>query len=124
MPTSVPDDELERYRATRRRREIEHREWQCAVKQDAMQSAERVAQFLKDRFGVECVMLFGSVAEDEVLGPRSDLDVAVKGLSAMAYYRAVARVQSFAARGRVDLVRLEQCSPSLRRTIEEQGIDL
>ena len=124
MPTSVPDDDLERYRATRRCREAEHREWQREAKRKAMASARRVARWLKDTYAVERVVLFGSVAQDEVLGPRSDLDIAVEGLPSQEYYRAVACVQSFVDRGQVDLVQIERCPPSLRTTIEKRGIEL
>lgn len=124
MPESVTDTELERYRTERRRRDAAHCQWQQEAKQKAMQSARRVAQCLKHAFGAERVVLFGSVAEGEMLSSRSDLDIAVEGLSSMDYYRAVAHVQSIATNGRVDLIRMEDCTSSLRTTIQKHGIEL
>lgn len=122
MPLS--DQALARYRETRRRRDAAAQEWQEEMRRTAWNDARRAATLLKDEFGAERVVLFGSVAQEERLSPHSDLDLAVEGLSPMDYYRAVARVQSVPSTMSVDLVRLESARTSLRSTIHETGIEL
>ena len=101
--TDLTEDELTAYRAT------------CA---------RRAADLLREQFGAECVVLFGSLARNEDVGPRSDINLAVAGLSADPYSQAVARVQRVGEERSVDLVRLKDCVPSLRERIDEEGIPL
>lgn len=119
-----PEEELERYRQTCRQRDAAAQERQREARRQAHRDARQAAAVLKDEFGADRVILFGSTAREERLSPHSDLDLAVEGLTGMDYYRAVAQVQSVPAQMAVDLVRLESCSPSLRHTIEETGVEL
>jgi hypothetical protein len=48
----------------------------------------------------------------------------VEGLPARDHARAVDRVQEAADGRRVDLVRIEQCSPSLKTDLSADGIEL
>ena len=122
MPLS--DEALARYRETRRRRDAAARAQQKEARRNAWHAARQAASVLEDEFGVERVVLFGSVAREERLSPHSDLDLAVEGLAPMAYYRAVARLQSIPEKMTVDLVRLESCRDSLRQTVDETGVEL
>ena len=121
MPTK---DELERYRATCRARDEEARRYQARAHRTARAAARRAATILRTDFGVDRVVLFGSVARTAYLGPRSDIDLAVEGLSAGAHARAVDRIQEASEGRRIDLVRIEQCSPSLKTDISTHGVDL
>ncbi|MFB6248515.1 MAG: nucleotidyltransferase family protein [Salinibacter sp.] len=123
MP-SVSKDELERYRATCRKRDDEARRRQTQAHRDARTAARRAAAILRAEFGVGRVVLFGSVAREAFLGPRSDIDLAVEGLSARDHARAVDRVQEASEEWRVDLVRIEQCSSSLKTDLSADGIEL
>lgn len=86
--------------------------------------ARRIAADLRRAYDVDRVVLFGSIAGEEPLGPRSDLDLAVRGLDADAYYEAVTRVQDTGAPFKVDLVRIESCPQSLRERIQKEGCPL
>ncbi|MFB6272770.1 MAG: nucleotidyltransferase family protein [Salinibacter sp.] len=120
----LPDEDLERYRQTLRRRNAADREQQTHARRQAHNDAQRAATLLKTDFGADRVVLFGSVVRDERLSPHSDLDLAIAGVSGIDYYRAVARVQSVSEERSVDLVRLESCRHSLRQRIDESGIEL
>lgn len=122
MPVS--DEDLDRYRRTLRRRDEAARAQQKEVHRNAWHAARQAASVLEDELGAERVVLFGSVAREERLSPHSDLDLAVEGLAPMAYYRAVARLQSIPEEIDVDLVRLESCRDSLRQTVDETRIEL
>jgi len=123
--THVPSpDQLEPYRATCRRRDAAARQQQGQLHREGQAAAQRAADLLRAEFDVDRVVLFGSVARGAYLGPRSDVDLAVAGLAARAHARAVDRVQDVAGRARIDLVRIEQGSESLRQAIETTGIEL
>ena len=122
MPVS--DEDLDRYRRTLRRRDKAARAQQKEAHRNAWHAARQAASVLEDELGAERVVLFGSVAREERLSPHSDLDLAVEGLAPMAYYRAVARLQSIPEEIDVDLVRLESCRDSLRQTVDETRIEL
>lgn len=122
--TDLTEEELAAYRATCARREAAERRRQQARRAAGRQAARCAATLLREQFGAERVVLFGSLARTEDLGPRSDIDLAVAGISAEDYYQAVARVQRVAEERSIDLVRLENCAPSLRERIDEEGIPL
>lgn len=111
--------DLEPYLATLRRRDD-------ALRADGVQRAEaararlpEVVRILVDEFGVQRVVLFGSLRRG-TLHERSDIDLAVKGLAADAYWRALDRATRAAERP-VDLIPLEEASPSLRARIDADG---
>ncbi|WP_263840117.1 nucleotidyltransferase family protein [Salinibacter sp.] len=118
-------DPLASYRDTMRRRGAQARREQERRRRRARKTARQVAEYLRHAYGAARVVLFGSMAGDEVpLGPRSDIDLAVRGLDKEDYFEAVARVQDEAAPFRVDLVRLEQCPASLRDVVRWEGRDI
>ena len=122
---TVPSaDALEQYRATCRQRDAEAQRHQEQMHREGRRAARRAADLLRDEFDVDRVVLFGSVARDAYLGPRSDVDVAVEGLAARNHAEAVDRVQDVAGRARIDLVRTEQCSASLKKALETTGVEL
>ena len=112
---------MQAYRATCRRRDDMERRRQQETRQAGMAAARRVAAHLGETFRPERIVLFGSLAREEVLSPHSALDLAVEGLSPDEYFRAVAQAQRVAGEWTVDLVRCEQCAPSLRIRIDTEG---
>ena len=118
------EDDMAAYRATRRQRAAEREQAQDVQRRRLWRAARRVAALLRTEFGARRVALFGSVARGDRLGPRSDLDMAVWGVAADEYFRAVGEAQAAAAGPSVDLVRVEQCPSSLCATIQTDGVDL
>ncbi|RLB47437.1 MAG: nucleotidyltransferase domain-containing protein [Deltaproteobacteria bacterium] len=79
------------------------------------------AEMLRAR-GAERVLLFGSLAEGHS-GRASDVDLAVEGLDPKHYFACLADLMALFG-GPVDLVRLEEASPSLRDRVEAVGVPL
>jgi len=102
---------LRRARARQRAREERARELRTQVRS----AAER----LVNELGAERVVLFGSVARG-ALHDRSDVDVAVAGLSP-AQETAAWDLLASTVGAPVDLVVLESAPESLRRRIESDG---
>jgi len=69
-------------------------------------------------------VVFGSLTRRGWFHAWSDVDMAVWGVPADQFYRAVAAVTAIPADVEVDLVDPEGCRPRLRQAIEREGIDL
>ena len=77
------------------------------------------ARLLLEKYQASRVVLFGSLAtgtHDE----HSDVDLAVVGLPSWAYFHALADLMALFA-GPVDLVRIEEATPSLVERIQDEG---
>lgn len=118
---SEPLEDLARYRAGWRRRERERRAEQARRRERAWRAAAAAARLLKESFGVRQVWAFGSLVRDQ-LDERSDIDLAVAGLTERDLCRAVGRLQTVDPEFPIDVVRLEDAPPSLRRRIEREGV--
>lgn len=94
-----------------------------ARQESAKESADALAKELKERFHASKVMLFGSLARAD-FSQWSDIDLAVWGISASDYYKAVAYASGYSSVFKVDLVDAEDCSPSLLQHITQNGIEL
>jgi len=86
--------------------------------------AGQAAALLRQRFKVEKVVVFGSLLRPEHFRERSDVDLAVLGLADQDFLSAVAAVTSLDPEIIVDLVAIEQASPSLKQHIEQEGREI
>jgi len=82
------------------------------------------ATLLKDRFGVQRVVLFGSLADETWFRADSDVDLAVEGLSTDDYWEAWRLVEDVIGDRLVDFVEIEMAGATLRSMIERYGVEL
>lgn len=88
----------------------------------ARELAEKCAQILKEDFGVDTVFLIGSVVTGEGFHSRSDIDLAVEGLSPSRYFSALARCWEVLPPGfELDLIPLEDIDPERRNELYKTG---
>lgn len=87
----------------------------------ARKVARRAALILKEQFGVTKALLFGSVLHPALFHSRSDVDIAVWGLTGRAYFRAVGVLQGIDPEISVDLVDFDSTSPEMQGTIRNEG---
>lgn len=90
--------------------------------QRGLEVASECARILKDEFGAQRVVLFGSLLDPERMTWHSDIDLAVWGLPEMDYFRAGAAIE----RGHdfpIDLVEVQHAKPYILKAIE-QGMEL
>jgi uncharacterized protein len=90
----------------------------------ALRTARQAASLLRETYSAQRVVLFGSLAKRAGFTLWSDIDLAVLGISHHLFYAAVAAVTGLSPEFKIDLVDLAACKPSLRTTIEHEGIDL
>ncbi len=119
----LPPEALKKYRpveAIRRRRaqmsaEISKR------RRRAHAAARKAAQLLKDEFGAQEVILFGSLTRRGSFTLYSDIDLAARGVAPERFYAASAAIESVDVKFQIDLVEIETCPPGLLKSIEKDG---
>ncbi len=90
---------------------------------EAQAVARAIGQELVRRFGAKRVVMFGSLARGD-FGRRSDIDLAVWGIPAADFYRAVAFASGYSSAWEVNLVDAEDCPGSLREVITREGVEV
>jgi len=88
-------------------------------REEALAIADECARVLTERFGVRKVHLFGSVTGESPWHNRSDLDIAVEGLTQQNYLRALSALDKLLPPElELDLITLEDAPPELAARIQ------
>lgn len=119
---AIEAEKLARYRETARQRQAKARQEMLARREQAWTVARQAADLLRQRFDVDKVVLFGSLARGDMFHAHSDVDLAVWGLAEAEYLRAVSSLLDLDGSIDIDLVRIEEAKPALRRRIEMEGM--
>jgi len=90
----------------------------------AWQAARKAARLLKKDFGVKKVMAFGSLTHPALFHERSDVDLAVWGLTGREYYRAASILLDIDPSISMDLIAFEEARPRLQEVILKEGRSL
>ncbi|MEW6218552.1 MAG: nucleotidyltransferase domain-containing protein [Thermodesulfobacteriota bacterium] len=83
--------------------------------------AHRGAALLRETFGANRVVLFGSLAAGRTFDERSDVDLVAWGLEERVYLRAISWLLDLDPTIPVDLLRGEELPEAIRAHIEEEG---
>jgi predicted nucleotidyltransferase len=75
------------------------------------------------KLGGNKVILFGSLAAGR-FRKGSDVDIAVEGITAKAYFRALGIIEETLGDVPFDLVDLKEALPSVKKKVEKEGIIL
>jgi len=88
--------------------------------------ARRAANLLKEQYGAARVVVFGSLVHRAWFTPWSDIDLAVWGVPASKFYRAIGAVQDIGAEAgfRIDVIDPAECSRELVHGIRTEGVEL
>jgi uncharacterized protein len=93
---------------------------------DALQKIRAEKEYLRLRYGVEYLALFGSVARDEA-GPDSDVDVLIEFGRPITLFDLVAvqqYLENCLGARRVDLVPRDSIYPALRDDILREAVNV
>jgi predicted nucleotidyltransferase len=90
---------------------------------DKWKIAKRMSFYLKKKYNVRSVRVFGSLANDKI-GLFSDIDIAVEGLKDKYFYKAYAQISELAGSTPVDLVDIKDCETKLRDSIVRTGVEI
>lgn len=117
-------DEISAYRrAAKRQSERELHELALREKR-AWALARQAAKLLREQFGAEKVVVFGSLVHAGCFTPWSDVDIAAWGLRPQDTIRAIGRIMDMDGEIELNLVDVGTCSTSLLATIEKEGLEL
>lgn len=94
------------------------------AREQLLKRVHEAAALLKNRFGVQRVLLFGSLAHQAWFAPDSDVDLVVEGLPADDYWQAWRLAEEIVQDRPVDLIEIETASESLRQAIQRYGVEL
>jgi predicted nucleotidyltransferase len=116
-------EELKKYHPWEayRKRKAETRVEVAKRRRRAMNAARKAAKLLKEKFGAQEVILFGSLARRGSFNLYSDIDLAVRGIPSDQFYAAVGLIITFDMEFDIDLIELEACPVSLKQNIEKYG---
>jgi predicted nucleotidyltransferase len=127
MPTALelgPEGWKPFVEAFRRRAKEKLRPEDEAAREELVARTREAARVLKKVHGAGRVVLFGSLAHRAWFDPRSDVDLAVEGLSPGVYWGAWRAVEEFFPDRKVDLIEYEMAGGALRQAIDHEGIEL
>lgn len=122
MTLQISEEKMVEYRQGYKKRQKAAQEVLEERFQLAWKVARQGAELLKKEFGAERVVVFGSLAQSELFHDRSDIDLAVWGISEEVYLRALGCLLDLHGDFSVDLVRVEEASDRLRQRIEHDGV--
>ncbi len=120
----IPFEQMQVYKRTARLR------WQAEEKAreqrrtQAQLLARQAAAMLKADFGVQRVVLFGSLLQSQRFFLSSDVDLAAWGLTSANWLKAIAAVRNLSDEIDLNLVDVEACSAELYASIEQHGVPL
>ena len=121
---SLTPKEVESYRRAALRVKPKRRGDLKARRQRAWRVARKAAKILKIKFGVEKVMVFGSLVHPALFHESSDVDLAVWGLGGRDYYRAVSVLLDIEPSISIDLIVFEDARRVLQDVILKDGRQL
>ena len=90
----------------------------------AWETAYQVATLLYERFGATQVVVFGSLTEPIGFTNRSDIDIAVSGLSTDDYDKAWSIVMDFKSGFKIDFINFDTSKGHFRERIKYQAIPI
>ena len=90
----------------------------------AWQVARQAAELLRQEFGADRVVVFGSLVHESQFNQWSDIDLASWGIPPDRFFGAVAAVTGLSSEFKIDLVDPETCHRALTETIEQYGLQL
>lgn len=93
-------------------------------KEKAWQVARTAANLLREKFGAQKVVLFGSLADSTHFTRWSDIDLAVWGIAPERFYEAVADITGMSTDFKIDLVDADNCAAGLQENINQEGVSL
>jgi uncharacterized protein len=118
----ISEEELKQYqRAAYARWQAERRE-QEARRVRAWSLVHEAARLLKQEYAATQVAVFGSLTHPDRFTARSDVDLAVWGLTSANWLRAIGAVRELSREIDLNVVDVACCTPALMHAIERDGV--
>lgn len=103
---------------------LEEKKRTTRLQKDALARAKEVAAFLKNKYGVRKVFLYGSLARGR-FSHHSDIDLYVEGFNNVKdYWRMQVEAEGITQPYPLSIVLAEDALPSLHKTVYTEGVEL
>ncbi len=86
--------------------------------------ARQAAFLLRQRYGAERVLVFGSLLSATAFSEYSDIDLAAWGIAPERFFSAVADVTGLSPDFRIDLVEPDTCRDAIKDAIQTYGMEI
>ena len=116
-------EEMRNYQRTAVRRQQAERQQAAQRRARAWELARQAAATLKAEFGVERVMVFGSLTQADRFTQWSDIDLAVWGLNDQNWLKAIGAVH-YLGEITINVVDVGCCAESKLVIMESEGVEL
>jgi uncharacterized protein len=120
----ISAEQMAVYQRTARRREAERQRAAAARRERAWLVAAQAAEVLKQQFGAERVVAFGSLVDNGRFRADSDIDLAVYGIEPARFLKAWHVVDELAPDIDIDLVDMAVAKEWVHQVLAERGVDL
>ena len=120
----ISAEQMAVYQRTARRREAERRAAAAARRERAWLVAAQAADLLKQQFGAERVVAFGSLVDNGRFRADSDIDLAVYGIEPALFLKAWHIIDELAPDIEIDLVDMAIAKEWVYQVLAERGVDL
>ncbi len=90
--------------------------------EQAWEKAKKASAFLKKYYFAERVILFGSLLDKESFDSLSDIDLGVSGVPDNKFFEAVGKIMEIVSPFEVDLVDINDCRESIKKSILREGV--
>jgi uncharacterized protein len=124
MNLDLTQEQVAVYHANARKRLRVEKELSRQRRQEAWAAARQAAALLKQQFGVNRVVVFGSLVREDGFTRWSDVDLAAWGIAPEETFRAIGAVMDLNTAVPVNLVDVNTARASLLAVIEQDGVDL
>jgi uncharacterized protein len=122
--TYLASNEMDKYRQTAMRRQIEEQTQLAHLRGKAWETARRAAAVLKERFHITRLVVFGSLVHEGCFTRWSDIDIAAWGISSEDTFRAVGAAIDVSDEFVVNLVDINIARPTLLEVIDREGVEI
>lgn len=121
----VQEQGIDVYKKTWSRR-IEAGKHRLQEKKEILLSlARKCAEILKKEFGLTEIYLIGSLSRPFPINEHTDIDIVVRGLPDIVYFRALKKLYEILPAGvELDLITIESALPGILCCVEEEGLKL
>ena len=124
MALTTSAEQMARYKRTARMRWRKERKRLERRREQAWALARQAAKLLKEKYGVQRVVVFGSLTHPDRFTLWSDVDLAAWGLTTTNWLHAIGTVRYLSDEIELNLVDASCCSPELLSAIEREGVPL
>lgn len=119
----MTDDKLEEYKKAWQERLLKKKNEERKRKEEAVEKAKKASLLLKEKYGINRVILFGSLAKDRFFA-NSDIDLAIDGTGEEDYISMAWDVWLEVRPFKVDLVPVQEVEDRVKERIEREGVEL